>query len=95
MTNRPWTEAMRRAQTCGDCGYEYDGDGGCPRCAELEEIERLTAEMLKDIRPRILEPIEIEGAVSNGVWNYLRETDRRNKVSALQGAEQGEAVSGV
>lgn len=61
---------------CPDCGTEYeteDGDGGCPRCYEYDEVLNEVLHMLLDLRPTHLEDYEIVEAVGDGAWRYLCE----------------------
>lgn len=61
---------------CPDCGTEFeteDGDGGCPRCHDYEEVENEVLKVLNDLRPQHLEDDEIREAVDDGAWRYLRQ----------------------
>lgn len=61
--------------TCPECEYEYEtenGDGGCPRCAEYEELQGQVHKILADLRPTHLEQDEIKEAIDDGVERYLR-----------------------
>lgn len=59
---------------CPDCGFFYeteDGDGKCPRCAEMDEIETQVEKLLNDLRPRHLEDDDVRSAAEEGAWKHL------------------------